>query len=500
MARSNIAPFDGDHRGLPAFRSPPCNFEAEKALLGAILANNNAYDRVSDFLRPEHFADPIHGQIFEALAGMIQRNQIADPVTMRHFFEGNGSLADVGGPRYLAELAASLVSIINVGDYGRLVYDLHLKRQLIDLGEQIVNRAHAGDIDDAAEVQIADAEAGLFDLTSGASEPERDVNHYLDETETVMRRAMESKRGIIGLATEIVDLDSTLSGLCAPDLILLAGRPSMGKTALALCIADNIAFQYRRAQDERGTWKTTAGAAVAFFSLEMGGVPITHRRVARHASVPMENIRRGRYADQAECDRAFEALRLIRNAPLYIETLREPTPQALRSRARRLVRTKGVGLIVVDYLQLMDPGIRTANLREAVTHISRKLKAMATELNVPVLALSQLTRANEGRDDKRPKMNDLRESGALEQDADVILFVHRDAYYMEREKPRQKLAETKEALSGRLADWHELYDPVANIAEIIVEKQRQGPIGIVRARFDGETQNFDNLSDRRGER
>ena len=494
QSTSNIAPFDGDQRGLTTYRTPPHNFEAEKALLGAILANNNAYDRVNDFLRPEHFADPIHGGIFGALARLIERNQIADPVTLRMFFEQDGSLADVGGPRYLAELAASMVSIINVGDYGRLIYDLHLKRQLIDLGEQVVNRAFSPEVEDAAEIQIAAAEERLYDLAT-TGEMERGFKPFTTAiTEAVrMAEAAHKRDGrIAGVATGFRDLDEMLGGFHPSDLIILAGRPSMGKTALATNIAYNAAASYRTEIDANGRTQVTGGAVVGFFSLEMSADQLAARVISEQANIPSDAMRRGRLSN-AEFDRLAECATQLHQLPLYIDDTPAMSVSMLRTRARRLKREKGLGLVIVDYLQLMEGSSRTENRVLEIGEITRGLKTLAKELNVPVLALSQLSRAVESREDKRPQLSDLRESGTIEQDSDVVSFIFRESYYLERGEPQPRGDETPDKFADRHERWQARIDETRHVAELLIGKQRHGPTGAIKLFFDGTFTRFGDL-------
>jgi len=489
---SNIAPFEGDQRNLPAFRSPPHNFEAEKALLGAILANNNAFDRVTDFLKAEHFADPIHGRIYEALARLIQRNQIADPVTLRLFFEQDGTLADVGGARYLGELAASMVSIINVGDYGRLIYDLFVKRQLIDLGEQVVNRAYDPEVE--AEEQISAAEAHLYELAENGQMENgfRPFSNAITEAIHIAEAAHKRDGKLAGVGTGFRDLDERLGGLHPSDLIVLAGRPSMGKTALATNIAYNAAANYQTEIDANGNEKVVNGAVVGFFSLEMSADQLAARILSEQASIPSDAMRRGKLTNE-EFERLAACAMTIHNKPLYIDDTPGMSIAMLRTRAKRLKREKGLGLVIVDYLQLMTGSMRTDNRVLEIGEITRGLKTLAKELRIPVIALSQLSRQVENREDKRPQLADLRESGTIEQDADVVSFIYREAYYLDKSEPQQRPDESPDKYAERHERWQSRIEECRHVADVILAKQRHGPTGTVSLFFDGMFTRFGDL-------
>ena len=489
---SNIAPFEGDQRNLPAFRSPPHNFEAEKALLGAILANNNAFDRVTDFLKPEHFADPIHGRIYEALTRLIQRNQIADPVTLRLFFEQDGSIADVGGTRYLGELAASMVSIINVGDYGRLIYDLFIKRQLIDLGEQVVNRAYEPEIE--AEEQISAAEAHLYELAEHGQMENgfKPFTNAVTEAIKIAEAAHKRDGRLAGVGTGFRDVDEMLGGLHPSDLIILAGRPSMGKTALATNIAYNAAANYKVEKNANGQDEVVSGAVVGFFSLEMSSDQLAARILSEQSNIASDGMRRGKLTD-AEFDRLAQCATNLYKLPLYIDDTPGMSISMLRTRAKRLKREKGLGLVIVDYLQLMTGSQRTDNRVLEIGEITRGLKTLAKELRIPVIALSQLSRQVENREDKRPQLADLRESGTIEQDADVVSFIYREAYYLERAEPQPRPDEAPDKYAERRERWQSRIDECRHVADVILAKQRHGPTGTISLYFDGMYTRFGDL-------
>jgi len=474
---------------LSAFRTPPHNMEAEKALLGAIFANNRAYESVSEFLRPEHFALGQNGRIFAACAKLIERGQIADPVTLKVFFEQDQSLAEIGGPAYLVELAASAVGLINAGEYGRLVYDLHLRRELINLGGDVVERAYGGDVEETAVEQIERAEQGLYDLATrgeyeGGFQPFR--TSVIDAIE-MAEKAHKREGSLAGIGTGFVDIDKTLGGLHPSDLIILAGRPSMGKTALATNIAFNAAYNHAKT-------KGAEGGIVGFFSLEMSAEQLASRILSEQTDISSDRMRKGELSNE-EFNRLVVASQTLHQIPIFIDDTPALTVSALRTRARRLKRQHGLALIVVDYLQLIaaGPGSRNDGRVQEVSEITRGLKTLAKELNVPVLALSQLSRAVEARDNKRPQLSDLRESGSIEQDADVVMFIFREEYYLERDEPAQRQDENDDKFFDRHRRWEERLDTVRNIAEVIVAKQRHGPIGTVKLMFQGAFTRFGNL-------
>jgi replicative DNA helicase len=495
-ARTNVSALKTRDDDALTLRSPPHNFEAEVQLLGAILANNRAYEKVSDFLRPEHFMDPRHARIFDASGKLINRGQVASAVTLKNFFEQDSTLAEIGGVAYLGKLAASAVTIINAAEHGKLVHDLYLRRQLIGLGEDVVNRAYAHDLETGAKEQIETAEQALFNLaTTGDQEGQLKplrlaINNAIDMAEVAFKR----ESSITGVTTGLEAMDRKLGGLHKSDLVILAGRPSMGKTALATKIAFNAARAYREQVLEDGTTEVVEGAKVAFFSLEMSAEQLATRLLAEMTEVPSDKIRRGEVRGD-DFPRFVQASQELAAMPMFIDDTPALSISALRTRARRLQRTQGLGMIVIDYLQLLapPPGMRPENRVQEISAITRGLKALAKELNVPILALSQLSRQVEQREDKRPQLADLRESGTIEQDADVVMFVYREAYYLEREQPAQRPEESDEKFHDRLDKWQDRATKMHNIAEVIIGKQRHGPIGTVPLLFEGAFTKFDNL-------
>ncbi len=476
-------------------RLPPQNQQAEQALLGALLANNKAYERVSEFLVAEHFVDPIHGRIFAAIARRCDAGQLADAVTLRGEFEHSGILDEVGGTAYLAQLLSAMVGIINAGEYGRAIHDAWLRRQLIDIGETVVNNAFGGEPELDGAGQVEAAEQSLFDLASrGGSERsmlsfERALTHAIDAAERAFHRAGH----VSGLSTGLRDLDKKTGGLHPSDLLILAGRPGMGKTALATKIAFGAARSLL-AEARLADPNAVAKSSVAIFSLEMSAEQLATRLLAEEARISGDRIRRGDIG-QKEFDRFVQVSRELAGLPLYIDDTPAITLSALRTRCRRLKRTNGLALIVVDYLQLMRPsaGSKPENRVLEISQITQGLKAIAKELAVPVLALSQLSRAVESREDKRPQLSDLRESGSIEQDADVVMFVYRDEYYLQQRAPKQMGFDNDDKFHGAVEKWQRDMETVHNRAELLIEKQRHGPTGKIDLFFEGEFTRFADL-------
>ena len=470
------------------YRSLPSNLEAEQALLGALLINNEAANLVGAFLLPEHFFLPVHGRIFEAILRMVERGQIANPVTLKHYFENDSALEEAGGARYLARLAGSAVTVINAEHYGRAIHDLALRRSLITIGEEAVNDAYDSPLDRPASEQIEATEHKLFRLAEdGRVDPGfQQFAASLTGAVGMIEQAYKRDSHLTGAPTGLADLDRLLGGLLPSDLIVLAGRPGMGKTALATNIAFNAASRHRVEESGGGESKVVDGARVGFFSLEMSSEQLATRILAEQTEIPSDKLRRGEVRD-SDFGKIVQASQEMETLPLFIDDSPELTVASLRARARRLKRRHGVSLIIVDYLQLMRPtsSMRLNNRVQEVSEITQGLKALAKDLDVPVLALSQLSRAVEQRDDKRPQLSDLRESGSIEQDADVVMFIYREQYYLARRQPADGTVEH--------AEWQEKMDRVHNQAEVIVAKQRHGPIGKINLYFNDLLTKFGNL-------
>ncbi len=476
-------------------RLPPSNVVAEQALLGALLANNKAYERVSEFLVPEHFADPIHGRIFQAISRRIEAGQLADAVTLKAEFEHGGVLDEVGGVAYLGQLLGAMVGIINAGEYGRAVYDAWLRRQLIDVGETVVNNAFGAEPELDGTKQIEAAEQALFDLASadGATGGFVSFERALTEAIEGAERAFHRSGHVSGLTTGLRDLDSRTGGLHPSDLLVLAGRPGMGKTALAT----KIAFGAARAILEEARAKgadVAPRAQVAVFSLEMSAEQLATRLLSEEARISGDRIRRGDIG-QKEFDNFVRVSREIAALPIQIDDTPAVTLSAMRTRCRRLKRTKGLALVVVDYLQLMRPsaGTRPENRVLEISQITQGLKAIAKELGVPVLALSQLSRAVESREDKRPQLSDLRESGTIEQDADAVMFIYRDEYYLAQKMPKEMAFDNGDKFQAAIDKWQQDMERAHNKAELILAKQRHGPTGRIDLFFEAEFTRFADL-------
>ena len=470
------------------FRQAPHNIEAEQALLGAILVNNDAYYRVMDFLAPEHFYEPVHQRIYDTAGQLIRSTKLASPITMKTFFEGEELVPGLTAQAYLARLASAATTVINSEDYGRAIYDLAIRRSLIVIGEEMVNSSYDAPVDLPPKEQIEIAEQQLFDLAEkgkyggGFLDFSSALTHAVD----MAAAAYQRDGGLSGMATGFRHLDNLLGGLQNSDLVILAGRPSMGKTALATNIAYNIASSHRTELQPDGSEKTVDGAVVGFFSLEMSAEQLATRIISEQVDIPSNEIRRGKI-NEPQFTTILAFAQEMQKIPLYIDQTGGITVAQLAARARRLKRQRNLGLIIVDYLQLLSGSSRRASEGrvQEVTEITTGLKSLAKELNVPVLALSQLSRQVENRDDKRPQLSDLRESGSIEQDADVVMFVFREEYYHSRKEP-------KEGTPEHLA-WQEEQEKLANRAEVIIAKQRHGPIGPVHLHFDGSVTRFSDL-------
>jgi replicative DNA helicase len=463
----------------------PHSIEAEQQLLGAILTNNDIYDRVAAIIGPNHFYDPVHARIFETAAARIAKNNLASPVTLKAFFEDDEGLKELGGPAYLARLAGAAISAFAVRDYAQMIYDLAVRRDLIQLGRDISAKASKVDIASEPKEQIVEAEQALYRLAE-QGQTESGFQSFLKavtDAVNVANAAYQREGGLAGLSTGLIDMDQKLGGLHPSDLLILAGRPSMGKTSLATNIAFNIAKAYRRGIKPDGSEGAIDGGVVGFFSLEMSAEQLAGRILAEASEISSHKIRQGDM-DEGEFRRFVDAAKALESCPLYIDDTAAIPIAQLAARARRLKRTHGLDLLIVDYLQLVR-GMSDNRVQE-IGEISMGLKAIAKELNIPVIALSQLSRQVESRDDKRPQLSDLRESGSIEQDADVVMFVFREEYYVEREKPSEERLD-------EMADWQERMSRLHGKAEVIIGKQRHGPIGTVELSFESEFTRFGNL-------
>ena len=458
----------------------PANLEAEQALIGSILVNNDIIDEVSTIVKSSTFYDPAHIKIYEVIENLNNKGMIANPITLKNFFEKDNMLKDVGGTEYLVKLTRFSGSAKQAIDYAKIIHEMYLRRELVLLSDTLSSDTlNASDQEQNAESIIVNTEKSLFDLAERGSFSQSFLkfNQALDQTIEMATLAMQNDQGIVGVPTGLTDLDEKLGGLHKSDLIILAGRPSMGKTALATNIAYNASQHISKRQEK---------SSVAFFSLEMSSEQLSTRILSEQAKIKSDDIRRGKVTEE-EINRYIETSRNIYNLPLYIDETPAITIATLSNRARRIKRLFGLSLIVVDYIQLMRSSTNRNDGRvQEISEITQGLKALAKELSVPVLALSQLSRAVEQRDDKQPQLADLRESGSIEQDADVVMFVYREEYYLERKQPKLGSIEH--------AEWQSKMNDVNGLADIILGKQRHGPTGTIKVEFEGIYTKFKDLS------
>jgi len=470
-------------------RLAPHNAEAERQLLGAILVNNETFYRVSDFLEPHHFFVPPHQDIYEKISQLIRAGKTASPITLKTFYPADVQIADLSATQFLLRLAADAASVINAEDYGRTIYELALRRNLIRIGEDMVNIAYDAPIDVPPNQQIDDAERRLFELAeTGRSEGGFvSFSDALSETIEMAHAAYNREGALSGISTGLTELDRLLGGLQHSDLIVLAGRPAMGKTSLATNIAYNIAEAYKAEEQPDGTLKTVNGGIVGFFSLEMSAEQLATRIISEQTEISSSKIRRGDITE-AEFEQLVAATQHMQTVPLHVDQTGGISIASLVAKARRLKRQKGLDLLVVDYIQLLSGSSKNQGNRvQEITEITTGLKALAKELHVPIIALSQLSRQVENRDDKRPQMSDLRESGSIEQDADVVLFVYREEYYLSKTEPDPDTPE--------YAAWEAKHNAAKGKAEVIIAKQRHGPTGTANLHFQGEFTRFSDLAE-----
>jgi replicative DNA helicase len=485
---SNVLKLPADPNA-PTYRSAPHNIEAEQSLLGAILVNNDAFYRVSDFLEPKHFFETVHQKIYETAGSLIRMGKVATPVTLKTFFPADADILGMTVSQYLARLAAEATTIINAQDYGRTVYDLSLRRDLIGIGEEMVTVAYDAPVDFAPRAQIEDAERKLYELAESGR-----YDGGFQRFSQAMKIALDMAANaylrdgrLSGIATGLRDLDAKMGGLQSSDLIIVAGRPGMGKTALATNIAYNIAKAHRSEVQADGTNKTVNGGIVGFFSCEMSAEQLATRILSEQTSIASSMIRRGGI-NQQEFDRIRDYTIELEHLPLFVDETGGLAIAQLTARARRLKRQRGLDVLVVDYIQLLQGSSKRSDNRvQELTEITTSLKALAKELNIPVIALSQLSRQVENRDDKRPQLSDLRESGSIEQDADVVLFVFREEYYLQNKEPKPGTAEHQ--------TWQTDMELVVGKAEVIIGKQRHGPTGTVKLNFEGQFTRFSDAVD-----
>ena len=455
------------------FKELPNNIEAEQAVIGSILVSNEIFDEINTIISSINFYDPMHQKIFEAVESLIYKGMLANPITLKNYFENEKD--DLNIPEYLVKITKFSTSIRQAIEYSKIIYDMFVRRELIKISEQTIDNAKLNDLETNGQTIIENSEKLLFDLAEKGS-----FNSSLIKFDEAMKQTIEmasaaykNEEGIVGVPTGLRDLDDRLGGLHQSDLIIIAGRPSMGKTSLAT----NIAFNAAQKLQTSGKKST-----VAFFSLEMSSEQLSTRILAEQARIRSNDIRRGRISDE-QFDKFLETSKNISELPLYIDETPALSIAAMSNRARRIKRLFGLDMIVVDYIQLMRGTSFNKDGRvQEISQITQGLKAIAKELSVPVVALSQLSRQVEQRDDHKPQLSDLRESGSIEQDADVVMFVYREGYYLQRKEPREATVEH--------AEWQAKMNEVAHLAEIIIGKQRHGPIGKVTLEFEEQFTKF----------
>ena len=460
----------------------PSNIEAEQALIGSVLVSNEIYDEISTIVDANKFYEPVHVKIFQTIENLIAKGLLANPITLKNYFENNEGLKELGGHEYLVKITKFSTSTKQSIDYANIIHEMHVRRELIKISNSVLNEASDNrEISSSGEEMIQKAEKSLFDLAERGhfNRSFLKFENALKQTIEMARNAFQNEEGIVGVPTGLTDLDSRLGGLHKQDLVIIAGRPSMGKTALAT----NIAFNAAKNIEKKGLKST-----VAFFSLEMSSEQLSTRILSEQSRIRSNDIRRGKVSEK-EFDQFIETSRNIHDLPLYIDETPAITISAISNRARRIKRLFGLNLVVVDYIQLMrsSSGRNDGRVQE-ISEITQGLKALAKELDVPVLALSQLSRAVEQRDDKKPQLADLRESGSIEQDADVVMFVYREAYYLERKEPTLGSIEH--------AEWQQKMDEISRLAEIMIGKQRHGPTGNVKVEFEAMYTKFKDLENK----
>ena len=460
----------------------PCNIEAEQAVIGSILVSNDIYDEVSTLIDSKKFFDPIHMKIYETIEKLIAKGLLANPITLKNHFENNENLKELGGQEYLIKITKFSTSVKQAIDYANIVQEMHVRRELIKISESLLNQASNNtENTTSGEEIIQTAEKSLFDLAERGhfNRSFLKFENALQQTIEMAKSAYKNEEGIVGIPTGLTDLDSRLGGLHKQDLIIIAGRPSMGKTALAT----NIAFHAAKNIEKKGSKST-----VAFFSLEMSSEQLSTRILSEQSRIRSNDIRRGKVSEK-EFEQFIETSKNIFNLPLYIDETPAITISAVSNRARRIKRLFGLDLIVIDYIQLMRSGSNRYDRRvQEISEITQGLKALAKELDVPVLALSQLSRSVEQRDNKKPQLSDLRESGSIEQDADVVMFVYREAYYLENKEPTLGSIEH--------AEWQQKMNEISSLAEIMIGKQRHGPTGNVKVEFEAMYTKFKDLENK----
>ena len=478
---------DGNDGNTESLEYSPHNIDAEQALLGTLLINNDVFESIHLIVQVEHFFDPLHSRIFEIISQKILKSALASPITIKSYFVGDSALDELGGASYLVRLASSAISTFAAKEFAVLIRDMSLRRSLINVANDISQKATTIEINSEPEEQIVEAEQALYNLSTQGKEDTGFKSFVSATTEAIefASKAYQREGSLSGLSTGLIDLDKKLGGLNPSDLVIIAGRPSMGKTALATNIAYNIARENINSNASLNNDKKLIGGVVGFFSLEMSSSQLAARILSEASQVPSDQIRRGEMTED-EFRRFVESAQKLETCSLFIDDTAALPISALTARARRLKRTYGLDVLIVDYLQLVRPASVKDNRVNEISEITQGLKAIAKELNIPVIALSQLSRQVESRDDKRPQLSDLRESGSIEQDADVVMFVFRAEYYKEREKPAEHDIEAT-------MKWQDEMSQLHGKAEVIIGKQRHGPIGSVDLSFESKFTRFGNL-------
>ncbi len=453
----------------------PNNIEAEQSIIGSILLSNEIFDEINLIIKGKYFYDPMHQKIFEAIEKLIYGGMLANPITLKNIFEKEKD--DINIPEYLVKITKFSTSTRQAIEYSKIIYDLYVKRELIKISENMIDAAKLNEIELSGKNIIEDYEKKLFDLAEKGSFSSSLVkfDDAMKQTIEMASNAFKNEEGIVGVPTGLTDLDDRLGGLHKSDLIIIAGRPSMGKTALAT----NIAFNAAKKIQDNGKKST-----IAFFSLEMSSEQLSTRILAEQSRIKQNDIRRGKISED-QFDKFIETSKDISELPLYIDETPAISIAALSNRARRIKRLFGLDMVVIDYIQLMSASNYREGRVQEISEITQGLKALAKELSVPVVALSQLSRAVEQRDSKKPQLADLRESGSIEQDADVVMFVYREAYYLEKDEPRPATVEH--------AEWQAKMNEVVNLAEIIIGKQRHGPTGNIMLEFEAMFTKFKDI-------
>ncbi|WP_375358413.1 replicative DNA helicase [Candidatus Tisiphia endosymbiont of Neophilaenus lineatus] len=466
---------------LPVARTLPANVQAEQMLIGAILVNHDYLNTVSEFLRPDHFFESIHQKIYNAIEVITEKGLIATPVTLRSMLERDELFQQLGGSDYLNKLATLSMMVINPLDYGRIIYDLAVRRNLIQIGEEVVNNAYDSSLEYDARQQIEHAEGKLYNLASEGVNDKSFVKIAVSLSESLanINRAMKNSNHVIGISTGLIDLDKELSGFHNSDLVVIAARPSMGKTAFAINLAINACNSMKLKNKEQEKDKS-----VGFFSLEMSSEQLATRILSMHTEINSSSLRTGHVTEE-HYNRLRREVIDLSSLPFLIDDTPALSIAAIRTRARKMKRKHNLGILFIDYLQLIRGINKYDNRVNEISEITQGLKAIAKELNIPVIALSQLSRAVELREDKRPMLSDLRESGSIEQDADIVMFIYREEYYLTRKEPSSGNEEH--------AKWQNNINQVYNIADIIIAKHRNGRVGSVKLHYDGQYSKFSNL-------